>query len=118
MALSRWSAPHPERAHAYGRWWVHLLEEESGMSGDNNGIATPHRRVQHNCLRRIFYILTEHAVADRPRFSMEAAVIGLFYSVNAASPSEAAVVESLRTLQPTASYRGPGAPVGDEHGTF
>jgi hypothetical protein len=59
------------------------------MSGDTNGSAARRTPLKCDPLRRGFYILTEHATGVRQRPSMEAAVIGMLYSVSAPSPAEA-----------------------------
>ena len=78
------------------------------MSGDFNWSAAPRKRPRYDRLRRGFYILTEHAIVVRQRPSMEAAVIGMLYSVSVPSPAEArdptnqAPHEQTRRLAPPA----------------
>ncbi len=50
------------------------------MSGDEDRTRVGRRRLDHNRLRSGYYVMTEHARADR-RLSMEAAVIGLLYAI-------------------------------------
>jgi hypothetical protein len=80
------------------------------MSSDSNCGGAPRKCRQFGCLRRGFYILTEHATGVRQRPSMEAAVIGMLYSVSVPSSAEAqdptdqAPHEQTRPLAPPA-YR-------------
>jgi hypothetical protein len=75
------------------------------MSGDGNWNAAPRKRPQYDRLRRGFYILTEHATGVRQRPSVEAAVIGMLYSVSvpssaACDPADHAPHEQTRPLAP------------------
>ena len=50
------------------------------MSGNDDHTRVGRRRLDHNRLRSAYYVMTEHARADR-RLSMEAAVIGMLYAI-------------------------------------
>jgi hypothetical protein len=50
------------------------------MSGNDERTRVGRRRLDHNRLRSGYYVMTEHARADR-HLSMEAAVIGMLYAI-------------------------------------